>query len=298
MKKILLAVLAVAIGFMFVSSQAFAISKEYLRKGVQVEQGGKDAAPYKDPAQKDAEGYEKGDFHKKVKITDFPENGWHKGPYVTANIGMMQVTNDNHSVTNRKFNGTFDLEYGISFGWDIADWIGPLMQINFATTTDSVGDPNNAAAAVVYNGFSFPAGTFPVESGARQYALDFGIFAKATLPYFVRASWQPKMVKIIPFAKLGGAAHAVFNKATTAANMAGAFGGGPAVGLGCELIIWKGFFFALDATEYLIFQKAMSKTIANVTNVADGTTADRTFTITSGGFKPHFSLMGMFGWHF
>lgn len=287
MKKVLLVVLAVAVGLVVISSQAFAISKEYQKKGVKVEQTEKAAEPAKESVKKD-----------RITISDFPEKGWHKGPYVTANIGMMQVTNDNHSVTGRKFDGTFDLQYGISFGWDIADWIGPLLQINFATTTDTVGDPNNTAAAVVYNGFSFPTGTFPVETGARQYALDFGIFAKATLPYFVRASWQPKIVKIIPFAKLGGAAHAVFNRATNAANMAGAFGGGPAIGLGCEFLIWKGFFVGLDATEYLIFQQAISKTIANVTNVADGTTADRTFTITAGGFKPHFSFMGMFGWHF
>lgn len=234
---------------------------------------------------------------KGVKASDFPEKGWHKGPYITANIGMMQLTNDSHSVTGRKFDGTFDLAYGLSFGWDIADWIGPMLQIGFATVSDTVGDANNAAAAVIYNGFSFPTGTFPVES-ARQYALDISLFAKATLPYFTKASWQPKMVKIIPFAKLGGTGHAVFNKATTAANMAGAFGGGPAVGLGCEFFIWKGFFFGLDFTEHLIFQAAMKKTISNVTNVADGTTADREFTITKGGFAPQFTLFGMFGWHF
>lgn len=298
MKKILLAVLAVAIGFMFVSSQAFAISKEYQRKGVQVVQGGKDAEPYKDPAQKAEETYEKGDFHKKVKASDFPKKGWHKGPYVTANVGMMQLTNDKHSVTDRKFDGTFDPAYGITFGWDIADWIGPLVQINFATAKDDVGDPNNAGATVDYNNFRYPADTFPPESGARQYALNFSIFAKATLPYFVRAEWQPKMVKIIPFAKLGGTGHAVFNKATNAFNMAGAFGGGPAIGLGCEFFIWKGFFFALDVTEHLIFQQEVKKTINNVVNLITNETTDLPVVITAGGFKPQFTLSGLFGWHF
>jgi len=29
-----------------------------------------------------------------VNVGDFPEKGWHKGPYLAATVGMMQVTND------------------------------------------------------------------------------------------------------------------------------------------------------------------------------------------------------------
>lgn len=223
----------------------------------------------------------------------FPDKGWHQGSYLAATVGMMQLTNDSHSVTGRKFDGTFVPSFGLVYGYDIADWIGPMLQVNFSTATDTVGDPNNVSAATSYAsnpGVKFPAGTFPVES-ARQYALDISLFAKATLPYFTRADWQPDMVKIIPFIKLGGTGHAVFNKADTAANMAGAFGGGPAVGAGVEFFIWKGLFIAIDATEHLIIQKAMKKDITT-------TTGSQNFTITKGGFAPQFTLSGMFGWHF
>lgn len=288
MKKILMLLLAVAVGVVFASSDALAISKNYKVKA----KSGGDSTYHKEPAQKDAAGYEKGDFHKKVKVGDFPEKGWHKGPYVTANIGMMQATNDKHIVTGQKFDGSFDMAFGLSFGWDIADWIGPLFQINYATTTSSVGDPNNIAATVTYDGgvTTFPVGTFPVQN-AREHIVDVSLFAKATLPYFTRASWQPKMVKILPYAKLGATGTALYVNASNAANKGGAFGGGPAVGLGCEFLIWKGFFVALDATEHLIIQKAFYKNITT-------TVGSQNFKVTESGFKPQFSLYGMLGWHF
>lgn len=286
MKKILWGMVAVLIGLTFVSGQAFAISKQYQHKGSEVSTPAKaeEAVSQKPP---------KEEKHK-VRVSDFPEKGWHKGFFVAANVGMMQVTNDYHVVTGRPFDGQFDLAYGLTFGWDVADWIGPMLQINFATKTDQVGDPNNGnnnGAAYPSNpGVTFPANTFPVQNG-RQYALDFSLFCRATLPYFTRAEWQPKIVKIIPFMKLGGTGHAVFNSAPTAANMAGAFGGGPAIGAGVEFLIWKGFFVALDFTEHLILQQSVRKTIT--TNAGP-----QNFEITKGGFAPQFTLLGLFGWHF
>lgn len=220
-----------------------------------------------------------------------PEPGWHKGPYLTANVGMMQVTNDTHTVTGRKFDGPIDPAFGLTFGWDIADWIGPMLQINYATTTSEVGDPNNVAAPVTYNGITYATGTFPIQN-ARQHVLDFSLFARATLPYFTKASWQPKKVKIIPYAKLGGTGHALFVNAPSDNNKVGAIGGGPAVGLGCEFFIWKGFMIALDATENFIIQKAFYR------NITDAGGVSRSTKLTDGGFKAQFELFGMFGWHF
>ena len=72
-----------------------------------------------------------------------PRQGWHKGPYLTANFGMTQVTNDPHVITGRKFDGNILPSFGLTFGWDINDWIGPMLQANYATTRAQVGDPNN-----------------------------------------------------------------------------------------------------------------------------------------------------------
>ncbi|MFH1874450.1 MAG: hypothetical protein ABH859_04605 [Pseudomonadota bacterium] len=226
---------------------------------------------------------------------DFPEKGWHKGPYLAANVGMVQVTNDRHVVTDRAFDSSIIPSFGITFGWDIADWIGPMLQINYATATSQVGDANggnnNGVPYASNPTITFPAGTFPVEN-ARQHVLDFGIYAKATLPYFTRASWQPNMVKIIPYLKLGGAFQGIFINAPTDANKGGVIGGGPAIGAGCEFFIWKGLFIAIDATEHLIIQKSFYRNINDIAGTAQNV------KVTQGGFKPHFALQGLFGWHF
>ncbi|MFH1652556.1 MAG: hypothetical protein ABIE74_00715 [Pseudomonadota bacterium] len=226
-----------------------------------------------------------------AKSPPFPDKGWHKGPYILATGGMMQVTNDKHSVYDRKFDGTFIPSFGLAFGWDIADWIGPMLQITYATATGQTGDPNNInQQSPNYGGNTYPQNTFLIEN-AREHALDFGIYAKATLPYFTRASWQPNMVKFIPYVKLGGLGHAVFVNAPTNANKAGAVGGGIGFGAGIEMFIWKGLFVGLDVTEAVIFQKGFTKTITT-------TTGPQSVKITKSGTKTQFNLMGMLGWHF
>ncbi|MFH1830661.1 MAG: hypothetical protein ABH871_07800 [Pseudomonadota bacterium] len=260
MKKILITVVAALVASTFIATNALAISNQYIRKTTPGEKIEK-------KVEKDIEKAEKPSKER----PEFPEKGWHKGPYVAITGGFMQVTNDTHTQTNRKFDGAIDPAFGIAFGWDIADWIGPLMQITYATATSQVGD--NTV-------------TYPLEN-ARQHVLDFSIFVRATAPYFTRASWQPNMVKIIPYAKLGGTGHALFVNAPTDANKVGAVGGGVGVGAGCEFFIWKGFFFAIDFTENLIFQKSFYRTINGVNT-----------KVTDGGLKAQAVLLGMLGWHF
>lgn len=222
----------------------------------------------------------------------WPDKGWHKGFYLTGNVGMMQVTNDRHAVTRKKFDGPFNPSFGLTLGWDVADWIGPQIQINFATAKAKVGDPANATAVVVYpDGFSAAAGTFPVQD-AREYALNFGLYARATLPYFTRASWQGEKLKFIPYLKLGGVGHALFVNASNNNNKIAAYGGGIGIGAGAEVFIWKGIIFCLDATEHIIFQGSYMKTIN------DSTDTPRRVKFLEGGTKPQFNLTGMFGYHF
>lgn len=223
----------------------------------------------------------------------FPEKGWHKGPYITANVGMMQATNDKHAVTQRKFDSSIDPSFGLTFGWDIADWIGPMLQINYAFATGQVGDPNNAAAAVTYPavGLTFPAGTFPVQN-ATQHVINLGLYARATLPYFTKASWQGKNVKFIPYMKLGGMGHGMYVNAASTNNKIGAYGGGIGLGAGAELFIWKGFMFALDVTEHIIFQQSVSKNITDVNGVS------QPVKILKGGTEFQFNVQGLIGWHF
>lgn len=203
----------------------------------------------------------------------FPEKGWHKGPYLAANVGFVQASNDTNLVTNRAFDGKIIPAFGLTFGWDIADWIGPMLQLNFGTATDQVGDGKTADT--------------PIQDG-REYVVDASLFVRATAPYFMHATWQPNMVKFIPYFKLGGTAHGLYVNASGNGNKTGAFGGGIGVGAGTEFYIWKGLFIAIDFTENIIFQKAEYKTVNGVPNSK----------ILDGGTKMQAVLLGLFGWHF
>lgn len=289
LKKALLFVVAIVFAVSFLSGEAFAKKKKHHKAKAKPAVEEPAPAPAPEPTPPPAP-----EKKHKVKAGDFPEKGWHKGPYVGAQVGLVQVSNDNHIITGRQFGSWPNLGFGLAFGWDITDWIGPLLQVAYSTKTAQVGDSNGGnnggAPYASQPAYTFPAGTFPVEQ-ARQHQVDISLFAKATLPYFTRAEWQPKMVKIIPYAKLGATGSGVYVNASTTADKSGAFGGGPAVGVGCEFFIWKGIFVALDFTEHLIFQQSISKNITT-------TVGPVSFKLTEGGFQPHFSLNGIFGWHF
>ena len=205
-------------------------------------------------------------------------DGWDKGFYALVNVGTMQLNNDQHVVTNTKFSNDFELSYGLTLGADINMWIRPIFTINYVTATSNVGTANGAAGA-------FGAGTFPSES-ARQHALDISIGNRFTLPKIVK-SQEGKNVRFLPYLKVAGTAHALFVNAPTDNNKVGAFGGGPSIGLGTSIFLWKGFVINIDVTEHLIIQKAYKTDIAG-TNTK----------VTQGGFKPRFTALLGLGWHF
>jgi hypothetical protein len=209
----------------------------------------------------------------------WPDKGWHKGPYLTANAGMMQVVNDRHVVTGRKFNGPINPSFGLTFGWDIADWIGPMLQINYSFASGSVGTADGSAGGYV-------PGTFPLQN-AKEHVINLGLYARATLPYFINAGWQGNNLKVIPYLKLGGVGHALYVNASNANNKTGAYGGGIGMGAGVEFFVWKGLMFAIEGTEHIIFQGSYHKTINGIlTKVVDG------------GTKFQFNVQGLIGWHF
>jgi len=202
---------------------------------------------------------------------EFPEKGWHKGPYVAAHGGMMQATDDRNIQTGVQFNGTFDPSFGLTFGWDINDWLGPMLQFTYSTTTATVG-----------NGTA----NYPIEN-ARQHIMNISLFARAVIPYFTKAGWQPENVKILPYVKLGGTGYGMIVNASADGNKVGGYGGGVGIGGGVEFYVWKGLFFAIDLTENFILRKSTYRTVGGVST-----------KITDGGFYAQFNVLGLVGWHF
>ncbi|MFA5812007.1 MAG: outer membrane beta-barrel protein [bacterium] len=261
MKRYLLVALVTAVITTFVAGSAMAMQSRYKKPGTTpAAEESTPKAKEESPAKEDK------------PAPQFPENGWHKGPYLAAHGGFMQATNDTNLLTNLKFDGKLNPAVGITFGWDIADWIGPMLQMTYGFATDTVGDGNVDT---------------PVENG-REHALNLSLFVRATLPYFTRATWQPSGVKIIPYLKLGGTAHGLYVNANGNGNKTGAFGGGIGFGAGTEFYIWKGVFLAIDFTENVIFQKAVFKTVRGTPNTK----------IIDGGTNLQAVLLGLVGWHF
>lgn len=261
MKKILCFAVLAFVATAFCARPASAIDKQYLKR----------KTPSQDVQSQETKIEKEVEKSEKSPRPEFPEKGWHKGPYIALHGGMMQVSNDTNIQTNVKFDGMWNPAFGFTFGWDIADWIGPMLQMTYSTKSATVG-----------NGTA----NYPVEN-ARQHVMNFSLFARATLPYFTRARWQPNSVKILPYLKLGGTGHAMYVNANADGNKVGGFGGGVGIGGGCEFYIWKGLFVAIDLTENLIFQQALYKTVGGVNT-----------KLTDGGFKAQFNLLGLIGWHF
>ena len=201
---------------------------------------------------------------------EFPEKGWHKGSYIVVTGGMMQATDDTNIQTNRKFDGTFIPAVGLTYGYDFLDSLGMMFQITFGGFTSAgVGDGT---------------ATYPNETG-KEHVINLSLAARYT--FLTGWQGQPSGVKILPYVKLGGTGRALYIHTPTDNNKVGAYGGGVAVGAGLEFFVWKGLFFAIDATEHLMFMMDHFRTI-NGTNTK----------IIDGGFKPNFQLLGMIGYHF
>ena len=202
---------------------------------------------------------------------EFPDKGWHKGFWVTADGGMMQANHDTNLGTNRAFNGSIIPAVGLSLGYDIADWIGPQLDMQYGFATDQVGDGT---------------ANYPLEN-AREHSLTIRLAARTTVPYFTKASWQPNKWKIIPYAKLGASAHGLYVNAPTNGNKVGVWGFGPVVGVGLETLIIDRIWLGFEFNEDLLWLQSQSKTVGGVNT-----------KIMEGGFKPLYNVMGMVGYHF
>lgn len=200
----------------------------------------------------------------------FPEKGWHKGPYLFVMGGMTQAGNDRNVDTNMRFASIFAPAVGLTFGWDIADWIGPMLSLKYGFDTDTVGNntPNH-----------------PVQN-AREHIINIELMGRVTF----LTGWKniSEKFKILPYVKVGGAAHGLYINAAASANKGGSWGYGPGVGAGIEGLIIDKIWVGIDLQENLLFLQSVKKTVGGTPNTE----------ILKGGFYPQFALMGTVGYHF
>lgn len=202
----------------------------------------------------------------------FPDKGWHRGFYALAMGGMIQATNDRNVDTGRKFGSSFDPGVGLTLGWDITDWIGPMLSFKYGFDTAQVG--NGTVAHPTQN--------------AREHLINAELSARFSPLALIKWKNLSDTIKMLPYVKAGFAASGLYINASADANKAGSWGYGPSVGAGVEFLVWEKLWFGFDLQENLLFLQGVKKTVNGVANT----------TIIQGGFHSQFSLMGVVGYHY
>ncbi len=191
-----------------------------------------------------------------VSQAGFTDN--HTGSYFYLMGGFMNLDNDTNIRANTAFGGSIDPAFGFTYGHNITDWIAPELQFSYSTSTGNT-----------------PSGT------GREHALTARLNAKysfLTGSQAAKAGW-----KIMPYAKAGGIAHALFVNAPTSTDSIGAWGYGFGVGGGLE--VNRGILYlGVDVSNDFIF-------------LQDDTDSSGV-PILDGGLDYQISVMGCAGIHF
>ncbi len=186
----------------------------------------------------------------------------HTGSYLYAMGGFSTVTHDTNARTNLKFGGAIIPSFGLTYGYNITDWIAPEIQFSYATGTGNT-----------------PSGR------SREHVLNVRINAKYSF-LTNQAMNQSGNWRYYPYVKAGGVVHGLFVNAQNDNDKIGAYGGGVGLGGGLE-INYKALYLGLDISNDLLFLQGQTKTIGGVQT-----------TILDGGFAYMFTFAGAIGVHF
>jgi len=192
-----------------------------------------------------------------------PPSGFHTGPYLVLEGGVLQADFDTDQVTGQKQGNEFEPTVGFVFGWNIFDSFSTELQGMY--TTDKNG-------------------------GRRIHIASANVYAK----YFLvtDALTDFPTFRILPFAKVGMGFRATVLPSTQAAvnpdDKLTRIGIGPSVGGGLAFLWKKYFYFGIDTQCDLYLYDDINQTVAGVPNTR----------VYDGGFKPSFTGMAFVGVHY
>lgn len=195
----------------------------------------------------------------------FDVNNNHTGSYLYIMGGIQDVSNDtNVRVTpNQEFGNDIEPSMGLTYGYNITNWIAPELQFSYVTATGST-----------------PGGS------AREHALTIRLNGKYS--FLTNSSFNAnRKIKIYPYAKAGGLAHAVYVNAPVTDDKVGAWGYGFDLGGGVEFN-WKALYLGLDISNDFVFLKEYTR---NITGVGET-------VILNGGFDYQIGAVAAVGVHF
>ncbi|MBT3182848.1 MAG: hypothetical protein HN337_10145 [Deltaproteobacteria bacterium] len=190
-----------------------------------------------------------------------PQKGFHTGPYLTVEFGLLQSDFDTDVAANQQIGRDFEPTAGILFGWNIYDTLSVELQGRYATN---------------------------LKSGRREHIATGNVYGKYT--FILDKLTDFKNLRILPFVKLGAATRfsVLPGNVNSDRDTVTQYGFGPSPGAGIAFLAYKYFYFGIDLQGDLLIFDDIKQTVNNV----PGTLVYR------GGFHPSFSGMLMVGVHY
>lgn len=190
-----------------------------------------------------------------------PKKGFHTGPYLTLEFGVMQADFDKNAASNINNGRDFEPTIGFLFGWNTWDFFSAEIQGRY--TTNKNFDRREHIAAV-------------------------GLCGKWT--FIFDALTDFKDLRILPFAKAGISSRisALPGDPNSGNSTVASWGLGPSVGAGLAFMLYKYFYFGIDLQEDLLFFNSINQTVNGVPNTR----------VYDGGFHPSFGAMLILGVHY
>ena len=190
-----------------------------------------------------------------------PLKGFHTGPYLTVEIGLLQSDFDTDVAANQQVGRDFEPTVGFLFGWNLYDSFSVELQGRYATN---------------------------LRSGRREHIATGNVYAKYT--FIIDKLVDFKNWRILPFLKLGATSRfsVLPGNVNSDRNTVTQYGFGPSPGGGIAFLVHKYFYFGIDLQGDLLLFNDIRQTVSGV----PGTLVYR------GGFHPSFSGMLMLGVHY
>lgn len=188
------------------------------------------------------------------------EKGFHTGPYLVVEGGVIQADHDFDVAANEQVGGNYEPTFGFIFGWNIWDYFSAELQGMYST------NKNNDRRIHIATG---------------------NLYAKGTL---VLKALTSTNFKTLPFIKAGSSIRASVlpaNRNSTNDN-ATQLGFGPSVGGGIAFLWGKYFYFGVDVQGDLLFYNDINETVNGVPDTL----------VYKGGFSPSLGTFGFVGVHY
>ena len=187
-------------------------------------------------------------------------SGFHEGPYFMLHGGLLNFSADNNVRTSTKVGRDFEPSVGFNFGWNLKDWIGPELEVRYATNKNG---------------------------GNREHIVNVNI--NAVYSFIIDQLGISKNSAVIPFIQTGPAIQlaAVPGDVLSTDNTMAVWGAGFGVGAGVKILFKRyGYAGILGQSDFIHLPNKYQNIGGSMVKVMNG------------GWEPEVGVSLMAGVHF